>query len=103
MKLRYDFTVMDMGGEFAAVPVGEDKDKFHGMLKLNEVSAIILSKLKEEVKIIDIHNALKEKYNESTDEEIAEKLVPFLNYLFRSGLLLIKEDERKFFLLRKRT
>ena len=101
MKLRLEFTIMDMGGEFAAVPVGDDADKFHGMLKLNEVSAIILSKLKDEVKIMDIHNALKEKYDESTDEEIAEKLMPFLHYLFRSGLLMIKEDERKLFIVRK--
>ena len=45
MKLRYEFAVMDMGGEFAAVPVGEDATKFHGMLKLNAVSADILEQL----------------------------------------------------------
>ncbi|MBR0277595.1 MAG: hypothetical protein IJQ50_03950, partial [Clostridia bacterium] len=48
MKLKYDFTIMDMGEEFAAVPVGEDAAKFHGMLKLNAVSAEILKALKED-------------------------------------------------------
>lgn len=87
MKLRYDFTVMDMGGEFAAVPVGEDAAKFHGMLKLNEASAFILEQLKEETTPDKVHRLLKEKYPDSTDDEIGNKLAPFLNTLLKEGLL----------------
>ena len=100
MKLRYEFAIMNMDGdEYAAVPVGEDAKKFHGMLKINDVSADILSRLKEDTTAMNIHKFLKEKYPESTDEEIAEKLVKFLNVLFHQGLLLIKDDERKIFFL----
>ena len=99
MKLRYEFAIMDMGGEFAAVPVGEDANKFHGMLKLNDVSADILEQLKENTTPMKIHLHLKEKYPESTDEEIAEKLVKFLNRLNHEGLLeSIAENERKIFI-----
>lgn len=99
MKLRYKFTVMDMGEEFAAVPVEEDADKFHGMLKLNEVSATIIEELAEDTTAMKIHLRLKEKYPESTDEEIAEKLVKFLNKLNHEGLLCnIAENERKIFI-----
>lgn len=99
MKLRYEFAVMDMGGEFAAVPVGEDANKFHGMLKLNDVSADILEQLKENTTPMKIHLHLKEKYPDSTDEEIAEKLVKFLNHLNHEGLLKsIAENERKIFI-----
>ena len=99
MKLCYEFAIMDMGGEFAAVPVGEDADKFHGMLKLNEVSAIILEALKEDTTPMKIHLRLKEKYADSTDEEIAEQLVKFLNYLNHQKLLEnITDDERRIFI-----
>ena len=88
MKLRYQFAIMDMGGEFAAVPVGDDADKFHGMLKLNEVSADILEQLKEDTTPMKIHLHLKEKYPESTDDEIGHALADFLNQLIREGLLV---------------
>ena len=99
MKLRYEFAIMDMGGEFAAVPVGEDASKFHGMLKLNDVSADILEQLKENTTPMKIHLHLKEKYPDSTDEEIAEVLVKFLNRLNHEGLLEnIAENERRIFI-----
>lgn len=100
MKLRYEFAIMDMGGEFAAVPVGEDADKFHGMLKLNAVSADILGQMKEDTTPMKIHLYLKEKYAESTDEEIAKSLVLFLRRLNQEGLLEnITDDERKIFIV----
>ncbi|MBR4761660.1 MAG: PqqD family peptide modification chaperone [Clostridia bacterium] len=88
MKLKYEFTVMDMGDEYAAVPVGEDATKFHGMLKLNKASADILELLKEDTEPMKIHIYLKEKYPDSTDDEIGHMLVEFLNTLAREGLLI---------------
>ena len=38
MKLRYEFTMMDMGGEIAAVPTGDNAAEFHGVLKLTDVA-----------------------------------------------------------------
>lgn len=87
MKLKYKFTVMDMGDEFAAVPVGEDAAKFHGMLKLNAASADILKQLEDDTDPATIHKYLKEKYPDSTDDEIGHTLVDFLNKLLYEGLL----------------
>lgn len=89
MKLRYEFTVMDMGEEFAAVPVGENAEDFRGMLKLNESSAFILELLREDTTPEAVHKTLKEKYPESTDQEIGEMLAAFLNKLIREGLLIV--------------
>ena len=88
MKLKYDFTIMDMGGEFAAVPVGDDAAKFRGMLKLNAVSAEIMKALAEETDIVTLHRKLKEKYPESDDGEIGNVLAPFINRLLAEGLLI---------------
>lgn len=87
MKLRYKFAIMDMGGEYAAVPVGDDAAKFHGMLKLNAVSADIMERLKEDTTPEKVHKYLKEKYSDSTDDEIGKTLAGFLNQLIREGLL----------------
>lgn len=88
MKLKYNFTIMDIGDEFAAVPVGDDAAKFHGMLKLNAVSADILEQLKEDTDPVKVHKYIKEKYPDSTDDEIGQALVDFLNTLSREGLLI---------------
>ncbi|MBR6918390.1 MAG: PqqD family protein [Clostridia bacterium] len=87
MKLKYEFVIMDMGEEFAAVPVGEDVSKFRGMLKLNAVSADILEQLKEDTTPEKVHAYLKEKYSDSTDDEIGNVLAEFLSQLVSEGLL----------------
>ena len=79
---------MDMGDEYAAVPVGDDAERFHGMLKMNEMAADILEQLKEDTEPMKIHLYLKKKYPESTDDEIGKTLVGFLNQLIREGLLV---------------
>ena len=87
MNLRYEFAVMDMGGEFAAVPVGDDANRFHGMLKLSAASADILFLLKEETTPEKVREYLKEKYPDSTDGEIGRILEDFLDKLRAEGLL----------------
>ena len=88
MRLRYKFSMMDMGGEIAAVPVGKNAQEFRGMLKVNDVSAEILKLLEEDTTPEKVHASLKEKYPDSTDREIGEQLAAFLNRLIREGLLI---------------
>ena len=88
MRLKYQFVVMDMGGEFAAVPVGENSEGFRGMLKLNETSADILKQLQDDTTPEKVHRYLKQKYPDSTDREIGESLAEFLNRLYAEGLLI---------------
>lgn len=96
MKLRYELTIMDMGGEMVAVPTGDDAAKWHGILKINEVSAEILGLLKEETDPGKIHRYLKEKYPQFSDDDIGYSLAPFLSKLYREGLLEDRElDERR--------
>ena len=48
----------------------------------------ILEQLKEDTTPEKVHKYLKEKYPESSDKEIGEALVDFLNQLLREGLLI---------------
>ena len=88
MKLRYEFSVMEMDGEYMAVPVGENAGSFNGMLRMNEVSAEILDLLKEDTTPEAVHRILRERYPDSDDREIGEALASFLNQLIREGLLI---------------
>ena len=88
MRLRYQFSIMDMDGEIAAVPVGDNCSEFHGMLKLNDVSADILSQLSEETTPEKVHEYLVSKYTDSSEQEIGEQLASFLNQLIAEGLLI---------------
>ena len=88
MKLRYEFSVMEMDGEYMAVPVGENAGSFNGMLRMNEVSAEILDLLKEDTTPEAVHRILRERYPDSDDREIGEVLSGFLNHLIREGLLI---------------
>lgn len=87
MKLRYEFTIMDMGDEYAAVPVGDGAAKFHGMLKLNKESADILEQLKEDTTPVKLHEYMMKKYPDMTKDELGHMLSDFLNKLFYAGLL----------------
>ncbi len=88
MRLKYKFSMMDMGGEIAAVPVGSNASEFRGMLKVNDVSAEILKLLAEDTTPEKVHASLKAKYPDSTDQEIGEQLAAFINQLIREGLLI---------------
>ena len=90
MKLRFEFSIMEMGnGDISAVPVGEGAEKFHGMLQLNEDSLEIFERLKEHTTPYELHDFLKEKHPDATDDEIADTLNPFLLRLLREGLLIM--------------
>lgn len=95
MKLRFEFSVMDMEGELVAVPVGEGAEHLHGIIKLNPVAADIFEQLKEETDPARIHRYLKAKYPGSTDDEIGHFLAAFLSKLYREGLLEDKDLDAK--------
>ena len=88
MKLRYEFSVMEMDGEYMAVAVGENAGGFNGMLRMNGSSAEILELLKEETTPEEVHQRLRERYPDSDDREIGEQLAAFVNQLIREGLLI---------------
>lgn len=88
MRLRYKLSMMDMGGEIAAVPVGEDAGQFRGMLKVNDIAADILKQLEEETTPEAIHAYLMQKYPDYTVDEIGNELAAFLTQLLHEGLLI---------------
>ena len=93
MRLAVEMAIMNMDGEISAVAVGEDSAKFHGMLRLNEVAADIitilnLSRQHNGISYSNLVKSLQTKYTDSTPEEIAKITEEFLENLYQEGLLI---------------
>ena len=93
MRLAVEMAIMNMDGEISAVAVGEDSAKFHGMLRLNEVAADIitilnLSREHNGISFKNLVKSLQTKYTDSTPEEIAKITEEFLEKLYQEGLLI---------------
>lgn len=93
MRLAVEMAIMNMDGEISAVAVGEDSAKFHGMLRLNEVAADIitilnLSRQHNGISFNNLVKSLQTKYTNSTPEEISKITEEFLEKLYQEGLLI---------------
>ncbi len=86
MKAKYTFEIMEIDDQMMAVPVGEEADELHGILKLNESAAAILELLKEETSEEEIVQKLLEKY-ESSEEELKSYVHDYLAELEEAGIL----------------
>jgi len=86
MKLKYNFTTMDVDGELMAVPMDCDDD-FRGLLRMNEVTADILKQLKKETTEDEIVAALLKEYN-ATEQQIRSDVQKVLGILRQENLLL---------------
>ncbi|MBE6727211.1 MAG: PqqD family protein [Ruminococcaceae bacterium] len=87
MKLKYSFVVNEVAGQFVAVVVGDDIEKFSGFVKMNDVGADIFALLSEETTIDEVVAKLKEKYTEASDDEVRETVEEFTAKLRESGVL----------------
>ena len=93
MKLAVEMAIMNMDGEITAVAVGEDSGKFHGMLRLNEEAADIItilnmSRIHNGISFNNLVKSLQTKYINTTPEEIAKFTEEFLERLYQEGLLI---------------
>ena len=67
MKLKYAFENVDMGDEIVFVPVGEQAQEVHGVLKANSSGKEILDLLQEETTEDEIVEKLSKSYEADRD------------------------------------
>lgn len=86
MKLKYDFAVRDIAGEYVMVPLGEGALAFGGMISTSEAGALLVNALKNEITREALASLLMEEYE--VDESTAySDLDEFLNQLNQLNLL----------------
>ncbi len=87
MKLKYDFMVNEVAGQFVAVAVGEGVEDFNGFVKMNDIGAEIFEILSEEVTVDEVIAKMLEKHPESNLEEATEVVNGFIAGLEKEGIL----------------
>ncbi len=86
MKLKYEFAVREIVGEYVMVPLGEGALAFSGMITTSEAGALLVEKLKQEVTRDQLRQVLLEEFD--VDEEtVNADLDAFLNQLKQLKLL----------------
>jgi len=67
MKMKKDFSIIEVGGDYMAIPVGENVATFGGTVVLNEVSAFILKAMSKPVTEEELLNKMLNEYDIDID------------------------------------
>lgn len=86
MKAKYTFEIMELDDGMVAVPVGNDSEQFHGVLKVNETAATILKLLENEITQEEIVETLLKEYEGSKDE-IIESVREYIEILTAENVI----------------
>jgi hypothetical protein len=87
MKLKYDFAVREIVGEYIMVPLGAAALKFSGMISTSETGAALAEALKEHVTRQELLQQLLEQYD-IDEATAAADLDLFLDQLRKLDLLI---------------
>ncbi len=86
MKLKYEFAVREIAGEYVLIPMGGAALAFSGMVSTNGVGAFICQQLKDETTEDAILDGICQEF--SVDRDTARQdMLQFLDGLRRARLL----------------
>lgn len=86
MKLKYDFTVREIVGEYVMIPLGEGALAFSGMIATSETGALLVDALKKDVTRDELAALIMSEYEVDADTAYAD-LDAFLAELKKLNLL----------------
>ena len=72
MKLKYEFAIQEVIGNYVAVAVGNKADQFGGVIRLNDTGKRIFELIQQELDEDAIVAALAQEYDASDDALRAE-------------------------------
>lgn len=87
MKLKYDFEVREIMGEYVIVPLGEGALQFAGMISTSETGALLVETLKNDVTRQELLDRVLSEY-EIDEASAAADLDMFLKQLREFNLLI---------------
>lgn len=87
MKLKYEFSYVDIADEITAVPIAAD-NSFNGVIVINETMKDIMELLAKDTTEEEIVEALLEMYQDVTKEELEEKVHELCQSLDDDGLII---------------
>ena len=89
LLLKSQFELVEIGDDVTAVSVGEEQNRYNGVILLkNESTRFMFEKLQEGITLPELIKACMDKYTDSTVEEVGPQVIQFLDLLKEKGLLL---------------
>lgn len=86
MKMKYEFTVRNIAGDYVLVPLGEAALHFSGMMTTSDVGAFIVENLAKDISLEELTGKLMEEYNVDAGTAEAD-LKEFTDQLRKLNLL----------------
>ena len=87
MKLKFDFAVREIVGEYVMVPLGQGALEFGGMISTSETGAMLVEALKKDVSQQALLEMILNQY-EIDEEAATADLNDFLSQLRKLNLLI---------------
>ena len=87
MRLKYEFTITTVGDEIIAVPIGST-GQFDGVLTINETMKDLIELLAEDRTEEELINAMLEKYNHVSKNDLETKIHEICVGLKNEGILV---------------
>lgn len=87
MKIKNEFVVHELAGEYIVVPVGSEADRIHGIIKLNSTGYFLWCLLLNNIENVSfLENALASNYSIDTGKA-KNDVAKFLNTIDKYGCL----------------
>ena len=86
MKLKNDFTLREITGDYIVIPTGENYLDFGAVISLNETGAFLWNQLQNDLSIDELTNALVEEYGIDVATASADA-EDFVELLKKHGLI----------------
>ena len=87
MRLKYTFDKMELNDQIVAVPVGDNADNYHGVVKMNETANAIFNLLAEDTTEEAIVEAMEKEYDLSK-EILADDVMHYVQEFREKGMLV---------------
>ncbi len=88
MKIKEDYVLADLDDHVVAVAVGEEAEKFKGIIRMNETAAFIWKKLDQGMKAEEIAQKMVEEFSGVDYETALSSTNDVINKMEKAGLFL---------------
>lgn len=89
LSLRYKFEITEIGEETVAVCLEDGADAFHGIIKLQNDSAVFMfRRLKDGITVHDLIAECMDRYSE-TVEQTGPAVKDFINMMYENNLIKV--------------
>ncbi len=86
MKIRKEFVLREIAGDYIIIPTGKTTLAFKGLITVNEVGAALWKMLQSEKSLDELVKAILDEYD--VEESVArEDIQEFLETLGKNGIL----------------